>query len=177
MDYIDEYTEGRKYSDEVINAVRYGYLYRKEAEKEERHVEISVHHCLPEASAVLLWLGNNILSGLAWDAIKVLAKKAYNKLLDSANPISSKLSALLSDERELKEFYTYVKEFNQQCMSITEKQFNYIREEIVADYYGKECGEIYKQENRQPTIQEYIRINREANEYADRLLKPSVLSV
>lgn len=174
MDQISVFTENKKYSDEVINAVRYGYLYRKEAEKAEHHEGISVHYSLPDVSEILLWLGKNILSGLAYDAVKALAKNAYSKLLKSTNPISSKLNALLTEERELKQFYTYVTEFNQQCMSLTEKQFKYIREEIVADYYGKECGEIYNHENRLPTIQEYIRIDREANEYADRLLKPSV---
>ena len=56
-------------------------------------------------------------------------------------------------------------------MTVTEEQFTYIREEIIADFLEKECGKIYEQEHRLPTIQEYMRIYREALVHADKLME------
>lgn len=156
-----------EYSDTVKYAVRYGYNYRIEAE--QKHNSYS-HACLPDTSAILLWLGQKVIDGVIWDLFKVAAKKLYEKFVKSNSYLSEKLSKFLSDEQDLKRFYTYVKEFNEQNMTVTEEQFKYIREEIIADFFGKECGKIYEQEHRLPTIQEYMRINREALVHADNLM-------
>lgn len=55
-------------------------------------------------------------------------------------------------------------------MAVTEKQFKYIREEIVADYVGKESEKIYKKKKRLPTVQEYMEIHKKAKVHADSLL-------
>ena len=165
MDEIEEYKEGLHYKEEVRDAVRFGYQYRLETEDDG-----SINYCLPDASDILLWIANMILGGLAWDKLKLLVNKLRYTVIDTKLPIDEETKSVLTEELELKKFYTYVKEFNEQSMSVTAKQFKYIREEIVADYCGKECGKIYNREHRLPTIEEYIRINREANERADRLM-------
>ena len=56
-------------------------------------------------------------------------------MFDKSNSyLSEKLSKFLSDEQDLKRFYTYVKEFNEQNMTVTEEQFTYIREEIIGKF-------------------------------------------
>ena len=169
MNQLEEFKEGLHYSDEVRNAVRYGYQYRKEAESLENS---TVHHCLPEPSQILLWLAKMIISGIAWDGIKVIAKNAYTTFINSKNPLSAELNNILTEECELQKFYEYVKEFNEHSMVLTEKQFKHIRDEIWADYLGKEVSKIIEQENRLPTHEEYIRIYHEVQAHTDRLMKP-----
>ena len=118
-----------EYSDTVKYAVRYGYNYRIEAE--QKHNSYS-HACLPDTSAILLWLGQKVIDGVIWDLFKVAAKKLYEMFDKSNSYLSEELSKFLSDEQDLKRFYTYVKEFNEQNMTVTEEQFTYIREEIWA---------------------------------------------
>lgn len=165
---IEDYKEGLNYSEDVWNAVRYGYLYRVEAERQE---DSSIHYSLTGVSEILLWLCENILNDLAWNGFKVLAKKTYCHLIELGSSLSAELKALFTEERELKRFYTYVKEFNENSMTATEKQLKYIREEIIADYHGKEIARIFNQEKREPTHDDYLRIVKEAEEYADKLMK------
>ena len=66
---VVEFQEGLLYSDDVQNAVRYGYQYRKEAEE---HESGSAHACLSNAPEILLWLGQKVVEGLAWDLFKEL---------------------------------------------------------------------------------------------------------
>lgn len=67
MELIPEFQEGLKYSDDVHNAVRYGYGYRKES---EIHESGSLHASLNQVPEVLLWLAKLIIDGLTFDAIK-----------------------------------------------------------------------------------------------------------
>ena len=69
-----------EYSDTVKYAVRYGYNYRIEAE--QKHNSYS-HACLPDTSAILLWLGQKVIDGVIWDLFKVAAKKLYEKFVKS----------------------------------------------------------------------------------------------
>ena len=48
-----DFREGLRYSDNVKNAVRYGYQYRKESEVPESS---AIHNCILETSEILLWL-------------------------------------------------------------------------------------------------------------------------
>ena len=121
MNQLEEFKEGSQYSDEVRNAVRYGYQYRIEAEKPESRF---VHHCLLETSQVLLWLGQKIIDGLVFDAFKAIAKKLFEYLIQKGAPLEKDANNLLTDERELQMFYKYVKEFNEHTMSVTENQFH-----------------------------------------------------
>lgn len=167
METISTYISGQDYSDKVRNAVRYGYLYRKEAEKYE---DGSSHACLGEASDVLLWLANLIVGGMLWDGIKVAAKKLYSELKRSGNKCDEETEAVLKEEVNLKVFYEMVLEFNAHRLTISEEQLKYIREEIIADYCGNEAGKIFAKEKRAPTIDEHKRIYSRAILYADELL-------
>ena len=167
METISTYIRGRKYSDNVRNAVRYGYLYRKEAEKHENG---SLHACLGETSDVLLWLANLIVGGVAWDIIKVAAKKLYSELKRRKNKCDEETEVILKEEANLKVFYEMVVEFNEHRLTISEEQLKYIREEIIADYCGNEAGKIFAKEKRAPTIDEHKRIYSRAILYADELL-------
>lgn len=164
---MDEYKEGIAYSEEVKNAVRYGYQYRKEAEINDT----SFHFCLHDASDVLLWLGNAILSGIVYDKVRALAKKALEWVKGKGKKIDKETEKVLENEAELKVFYEYVREFSEHRMSITEEQLQYIKEEIMADFGAAKESEIYKKEGRIATIEERKVIYREAISYSEKLTK------
>ena len=167
---IEKFRKGLHYSDEVRNAVRYGYEYRKVAEDPK---ERSVHYSLGDSPDILLWMANMIIGGVAWDAFKLAIKGIYHQVNNKSISIDGSIKTIFNEEKQLKEFYDDIKEFNEQRMSLTKEQFKYIREEIVADYFGKEGSKIFEVEHRMPTVEELIRINREANKYADQLMKLS----
>ena len=167
MNPITEYQQGIKYPEDVKNAVLYGYLYRKEAEKKEDN---SLHYCLGTPSELLLWLGKQIISGVAWDSIKYTAKELYKKVIKEGLHIDGESLLVLKEEKQLKEFYQDIKEFNEQRMAITDEQFQYIREEIIANTLGEETQKTIEQKKRIPTTSEYIEINRKANKKADEIL-------
>lgn len=64
MNQFEEFKEDILYSEEVKNAVRYGYQYRKEAEKHEAHKSVYSNACLSEAPNILLWLGKLVIDGI-----------------------------------------------------------------------------------------------------------------
>lgn len=164
---MKDYKEDILYTDEIKDAVRYGYMYRKEAEKLE---ENTVHYCHGNTPDILLWLANLIIGGATWDVLKEAAKKLHSSLAKSLKPLAKTVESVLTEEQELNQFYVYVKEFNEHNMSITKKHFQYIREEIIADFVGKEVSKIYIQRKRMPTTEDYVHIFREANAHADRLM-------
>ena len=168
MKTISPYVRGQKYSDKVRNAVRYGYLYRKMAAESK---DESVHACLGETSDVLLWLANLIVGGVVWDGIKAAAKKLYSELKQRGNTCDEETESVLKEEMNLKVFYEMVVEFNEHRLTIGKEQLKYIREEILANYYGNEVYKIFEKEKRLPTIDEYKRICSEGSLYADELLK------
>ena len=167
MNPTPKYQEGLQYSEDIRNTVLFGYLYRKEAEKQR---EVLVHFSLGEVPEVLQWLASVVISGFVWDIIKAIAKKLYRRLTKEGALLDEVTKLVLSDEKELEKFYKDVKEFNEHCMSLTEKQFLYIRDEIIADHVGKMSGEIFRQTNHLPTSDDYMRIKKEASELADRVL-------
>lgn len=172
MNQTPQYQEGLQYSEEVWNSVLFGYLYRKEANrKESLSGQIHSHFRLGVDSDVLLWMADLIICGITWDALKAISKNLYHSLTKNRQPLEKTLSSVMSDEEELKEFYKDVQEFNDHSMTVTEEQFKYIRDEIVADFVGKETSKIFIQEKRLPTTQEYMEINKRAAIYADNLLR------
>ena len=166
---IDEIQSSR-YTDEVKNAVRYGYHYRREAEV---HAESNakLHYSLPEATTILYWLANLVISGVAYDLIKKYAKALWEKLMSKNTRISEDVNTLLIDEDELKKFVVYVKEFSSKEVSATDEQIKYIREEIIADYIGETAGEIWTDKKRLPSYEEWLKIYQDANVFADDLLE------
>lgn len=166
-----DFLEGLQYSNDVYYAVRYGYQYRKEAEAPESTYS---HNFILGTSEILLWLGQNVINGVTFDILKKLAIRLYDFLKKDGSPLAN-IDPILLEERELETFYRYVKEFNEHSMFVTEKQFQYIKDEVRADYYGKEVAKIMSQENRLPTHEEYVRIVREAEEHAETVMNPNPL--
>ena len=167
MTMMEEFKEGVYYSDAVRNAVRYGYQYRKEAEKNNT----SLKHCLPDASEVLHWLASAILSGYVYDKVKDLAKKALKWLKEKGKKADKETQTVLEDEAELKIFYEYVLEFSEHRMSVTEEQRKYIKEEIFCDYGAAKESDIYIKKGRVATFEERKVVFREALEYAEELTR------
>ena len=165
MSQVPDYQEGLHYSDEVIAAVRYGYMYRKESLE-----RCSSHACIAIYPDVLFWLASAIAGGYVYDKVKLVAQLLRERLFKEGTKLDSLSLLVLSNEEELKQFYDHVYEFNKQCMSITEKQFKYIKEEIMADVYGEEAQKIFDREKRLPNHQEYLEIYRKALQKADKLL-------
>lgn len=171
MEEIDiAHINNTQYSKDVIWAVRYGYQYRMEAEEYAKREE-QLHYCLAEASSILLWLGQLVLTGVTYDVIKQYAKSLWDKLMSMKIVIPKDVDKVLLDEDELKKFVVYVNEFHGKSLKTTEKQTQYIREEIVADYVAEAVGEIWAKEKRPPTHEEWVRIYREANKFAEELLE------
>ena len=162
--------ENTQYTDEVKYAVRYGWQYRREAE-EHAGRDARLHYSLPEATTVLYWLANLVITGVAYDLIKNYAKALWEKLTSMKTKVPEDVNILLIDEDELKKFVVYVKEFSSKEMSATDEQAKYIREEIIADYIGETSGEIWSAKKRQPTHEEWLEIYQNANAFADDLLE------
>lgn len=166
MNQVEEYKDGLQYPEEVRNAVRYGYLYRKDAED-----RLNIHHCLHDSSDVLLWIANIVIGGITWDLLKLYVPKMYDQLTKGCKKFEKESKDVLTNEAQLKEFYIYIKEFHEHRMSVTEQQFLYIKEEIIADYMGNAAGEIFELEKRMPSIEEIKEMSREAFLYAEKVLK------
>lgn len=164
-----EEIENTQYTDEVKYAVRYGWQYRREAEEHAERIA-KLHYSLPEATNVLYWLANLVITGVAYDLIKKYAKALWEKLMSMKTTIPEDVNTLLIDEDELKKFVVYVKEFSSKEMLATDEQTKYIREEIIADYIGETAGEIWSATKRLPTHEEWLKIYQDANAFADELL-------
>ena len=170
MSQFQGYQEGQYYSEDVISAVKFGYLYRKVAESNE---DGSFNYCLDVASDILLWIANNILGDVTWEVIKLAVQKLYHKIAHSSIQLDKDTESILTDESQLKEFYVYIIEFYERRMSINDKQLQYIKEEIVADYVSHEAERIYEKENRFPTNQELSEITKSAILKADNMIERS----
>ena len=162
--------ENAQYTDEVKYAVRYGWQYRKEAE-EHADRNAKLHYSLAEATTILYWLANLVITGVAYDLIKKYAMAFWDKLMSMKTTIPEDVNTLLIDEDELKKFVVYVKEFSSKEMSATDEQTKYIREEIIADYIGKTAGEIWTDKKRLPSHEEWLKMYQDANAFADELLE------
>lgn len=161
--------ESTQYTDNVKYAVRYGYQYRREAEEHTEN-NSKFHYSLPEATTVLYWLANLVITGVTYDLIKKYAKALWEKLKSMKTKIPEDVDTLLINEDELKTFVVYVKEFSTKNLTATVTQLKYIREEIIADYVGETAGDIWEKEKRLPTHEEWVAIYRDANIFADELL-------
>lgn len=163
----EEYKEGLEYSKEVKNAVRYGYQYRKEAEENK---DSNIKYCLGDPSEILYWIANMIIGGLGWDLLKCAVKKAAKWISKQRIKTDEETNKILTDEKHLRLFFVYVKEFKEHNMSVDGKTLKYVKEEIIADYVGVTIEEIISNENRVPEIEEYTKIIRNAFTYADNML-------
>ena len=165
-----EYIEGLQYSDEVLNAVRYGYQYRLEAEKYSQEKDYRFHQRLEDVPPLICWLVKLIIDGIAWDSLKKVARTVKDQFQRENRSLSPMVMDVLTEQQSLQQLYEYVKEFKEGRMSISDRERKYIIEEIVADYTGKQAAKIFEAEHRFPTDEEYKRILRDAYEAAEMIL-------
>lgn len=165
-----EFNDGLQYSDEVLNAVRYGYQYRLEAEKYCQEKKIHVNHCLEDAPALLCWIVKLIIDGVAWDSLKKTARSVVEHFQREKRTIPPMVNEILTDQQSFQQLYEYIKEFKEGKMNISDREREYIIEEIEADYCEKQAAKIYEAEKRFPTVEEYKRIYRDAHEAAMMIL-------
>lgn len=171
MNFSLDYIESEPYSSAAYDAVRYGYQYRKEAERYANSVGGKLHHCLPEPSAVLVFLAKAIIGGIAYDLFKAFAKKIWIEIKNHKSIKEDKeVCDLFSSEESLEQFYLHITEFHNKEMNITSLQEKYIKEEVIADYYGEKTDIIFQQTNRFPTTQDNIVISQEAYQRAESII-------
>ena len=80
------------------------------------------------------------------------------------------VNEILTDQQSFQQLYEYIKEFKERKMNVSDREREYIIEEIESDYCGKQAAKIYEAENRFPTVEEYKRIYRDAHEAAMMIL-------
>lgn len=158
--------------DKVKLAVRYGYSYRKIAQAQFNKTS-KINYCIPEASDILIELGSLILSGVAWDSIKAIAKSIYSnyKKSNKTKKIDKETEFVLVNEKELYKFNEYIKEFENGLSNISEEEYKYIEEEMMADFCSEMLSEIYIKEKRIATIEETIQITKTAMIKINKLIK------
>ena len=126
-------------------AVRYGYQYRKIAKEQVSNENGRLHYCLSDPSQILEWLAGAILSGITWDIIKNGVKKLCNliasqiKLEDARE---KEAYEVLSDEKNLQEFYECIIEYQEGFINISEKEYKYIEKEMMADFVAEEIAKV-----------------------------------
>ena len=80
MEINIQYKENSTYSNAAIEAVRYGFQYRKEAEVYAIENRCKLNHCLSAPSDILLFLAEAIIGGIAYDVLKSVVHKTWEKL-------------------------------------------------------------------------------------------------
>lgn len=165
-----EYIENLSYSAEVQEAVRYGFQYRKTSEELAKSDNYRLNFCLPNPSDILLFLAEAIIGGVTYDVIKSVALKTWKKLKDRISKNETETSNILTNEDALVEFYTYIKEFHEKQMNITEQQEKYIKEEVIADYCSEQTSIIFEKHNRLASVKEHIAIHKDAYRKAEYII-------
>lgn len=156
-----------QYPSSVNDAVRYGYLYRKESEICESGLRFS----LSDASSILLWIASALASGVVYDVIKESVKHLLFCLKETNYKLDKQTKAVIEDDDAFKEFAIYIEEYFAHDMNISVEQEKYIKEEVIADTTGEEAGKIYKETGRLVlTKEEYICIGKIACARAEELI-------
>ena len=126
-------------------AVRYGYQYRNIAIEQASDENVRLHYCLSDPSQILEWLAGVILSGITWDVIQKGVKKLCNLIISQIqlkNAREKEAYEILSDEKKLQEFYEYIIEYLEGFINISEKEYKYIEEEMMADFFAEEMSKV-----------------------------------
>lgn len=156
------------YPKTVYDAVRYGYQYRKVSET----VGENLHFSLGDPSSVVLWIASAVASGVVYDVIKSMCRKILSYCKKHNCKLDEETNTILNDEKSLREFTVFIKEYYSHSMKISERQEKYIKEEVIADVSAEETGKIYKETNRFVlTIEEYKQITKIASSRAEELIK------
>lgn len=160
---INSFQNDEAFNENVRNAIRYGYSYRKLAQLNDNGSDRKLQLCIPEASEYLIILGKIILSGFAWDTIKIIVSKIYDKFKDLIKKNKDKEAELIfSDDEELYKFYMYLTEYQNGFINISDQEYKYIKEEMFADFCAKELSIITEEKGLNIAIEEYSKIVKKA---------------
>lgn len=156
------------YPKSIHDAVRYGYQYRKKSETINEYL----HFSLSDSSPILLWIAGAVASGIAYDIIKATCSRIVSYLREKNKKVNKETETIISEEKALKEFTTFIDEYYTHSMRISEKQEKYIKEEVVADTAAEESSRLRKETNRIIlTTEEYMHVTKVAYVRADEIIK------
>ena len=153
--------EYNKVIEKAQKSIRYGYYYRKKAEK-----DLDIHYNLLSPTNYLEWIAAAVLAGVSYDLLKYLAIKVYNHVKDKlkSNERYSMILDILNDERKFREFVKYLQEYKDGLVTLDEDKKKYIEEELRADFMGEKAHELYQKEKRVPDAQDFLSFLREGKE-------------
>lgn len=166
---ISEY-EYNKVIEKAQKSIRYGYYYRKEAEK-----NLYIHYNLLSPTNYLEWIAAAVLAGVSYDLLKYLAIKIYNHIkakLTSDEKRYSMILDILNDERKFQDFVKYLQEYKDGLVTLDEGKKKYIEEELRADFMGRKAEELYDKENRLPTSKDILSFMKEEQDNDELTIKP-----
>lgn len=156
----DEYN---KILDKARKAIRYGYYYRKEFEKNP-----NVYHNLITPTNYLEWLASVVILEFTSEAIKYTGSKICNYIkskIASTNKnvknIEAEILDILSDEDKLIDFINYIKEYDKGLPSLSNEEKAYINEEEKANFIGEKAGELCKNGKVKLTHEDFVFIYKE----------------
>ena len=157
------YTMSEKEYNEIIEkaqkAIRYGYYYRKVAEK-----DLNAHPNLLSPTNYIEWIAAAVLAGVSYDLLKYLAVKIHNYIKNKLASNKNKYSDILNDEKRFQEFIKYLQEYKDGLVTLDKDKKKYIEEELKADFIGKKAEELYIKEKRTPNAQDFLSFFKEGEE-------------
>lgn len=163
----EKYNEIIKKAQETI---RYGYYYRKEAEK-----NLNIHYNLLSPTNYLEWIAAAVLADVSYDLVKYLAIRIYNYIKDNLTSNEkqySRIIDILNDEIKFQEFVKYLQEYKDGFATLDEDKKKYIEEEKLADFMENKAAELYQKEKRVPNAQDFLSFFKEGKEKDIFSIKP-----
>ena len=160
----------------AMYAVRYGYQYRKQAILKLGHRDIKLHFCLPPVNEILVWIGKAVLSGIAYDVLKMGVKRLWSKIKAKEIQVDydKETEVILNNDDSLFEFYEYVEEYKNGFVHLTDDEFKYIYEEMIADFSSEEMCKLYTGDFIRLSKEGRIEIIKEANKRARERISKTV---
>ena len=160
----------------AMYAVRYGYQYRKQAILNVGHRDIKLHFCLPPVNEILVWIGKAVLSGIAYDVLKMGVKRLWSKIKAKEIQVDydKETEVILNNDDSLFEFYEYVEEYKNGFVHLTDDEFKYIYEEMIADFSSEEMCKLYTGDFIRLSKEGRIEIIKEANKRARERISKTV---
>jgi len=127
-------------------AIRYGYYYRKIAEREmSNNRDIRINYNIVSPTNFLEWIAALVISGVTFDIIKFFVKRLYSAIKSKCSSLDKdeeNIIEIISNEEELSLFVKYTKEFHTGLRNVDQNVVDYIQEEMDADFKGHEVGKI-----------------------------------
>ena len=141
--------EYNKVIEKAQKSIRYGYYYRKKAEK-----DLDIHYNLLSPTNYLEWIAAAVLAGVSYDLLKYLAIKVYNHVKDKlkSNERYSMILDILNDERKFREFVKYLQEYKDGLVTLDEDKRNILRKSLELTLWVKKPMNYIKRRSEFPTL-------------------------